>query len=129
MSTPSGHFSPKRGQLGIYQQIGRIIKELRTHHLGRVVSQDALATAVGTTSNTISRWETATYKPSLEDLEKVARYFGVPIGVFFPNIEPSARLQALMSATGDLDDNDLDELTRYAQFRKGRKALEKHKGK
>jgi transcriptional regulator with XRE-family HTH domain len=129
MSTPSGYKNPKRGQLGIYQQIGSIIKELRTRHLGRVVSQDELATAVGTTSNTISRWETATYKPSLEDLEKVARYFGVSIGVFFPNIEPSARLQALMSATGDLDDDDLDELTRYAQFRKARKSLEKHKDK
>jgi len=129
MSTQSGQSNPKRGQLGIYQQIGSIIKSLRTHHLGRVVSQDALATEVGTTSNTISRWETATYKPSLEDLEKIARYFGVPIGIFFPNIEPSERLQALMSATGDLDDDDMDELTRYAQFRKARKTLEKNKGK
>lgn len=115
--------------MGIYQQIGVIIKELRTRQLGKVVSQEALATALGTTPNTISRWETATYKPSLGDIEKVARFFGVPIAVFFPNIEPSARLQALMSATGDLDDDDLDELTRYAQFRKARKSLEDIKGK
>lgn len=128
-STQSGQNIPQKGYSGIYQQIGAIIRELRTHQLGRVVSQDALATALGTTPNTISRWETATYKPSLEDLEKVARYFGVAIGVFFPNIEPSARLQALMSATGDLDDDDLDELTRYAQFRKARKNLKDIKGK
>jgi hypothetical protein len=33
---------------------------------------------VGTTANTISRCETATYKPAISDLEKLARYFGVP---------------------------------------------------
>jgi transcriptional regulator with XRE-family HTH domain len=129
MSTPKGQNNPQKGTMGIYQQIGVIIKELRTRQLGKVVSQEALATALGTTPNTISRWETATYKPSLGDIEKVARFFGVPIAVFFPNIEPSARLQALMSATGDLDDDDLDELTRYAQFRKARKSLEDIKGK
>ena len=32
-----------------------------------------------------------------------------------------------MSATGDLDDDDIDELTRYAQFRKARKSLEDSK--
>jgi transcriptional regulator with XRE-family HTH domain len=110
--------------MNIYKLIGAKIRELRAHHLGKGVSQDALADAMGTTPNTISRWETATYKPSIEDLEKLARYFGVSISVFFPNIEPAARLQVLLSATGDLDDEDLDELTRYAQFRKARKSLE-----
>ena len=71
---------------------------------------------VNTTPNTISRWETATCKLSIEDFEKLARYFGTSISVFFPNIEPAAPVQALLSATGDLDDDDLDELTRYAQF-------------
>jgi len=88
------------------------------------MSQEALADALGTTSNTVSRWETSTYKPAIEDLDKIARIFGVSIAVFFPDIEPPKRLQALMSATGDLDDDDLDEVTRYAQFRKGRKQLE-----
>jgi transcriptional regulator with XRE-family HTH domain len=110
--------------MNIYQIIGAKIRELRTHHLGKGISQDALAEAMRTTPNTISRWETATYKPSIEDLEKLARYFGESIAVFFPDIEPAARLQVLLSATGDLDDEDLDELTRYAQFRKARKALD-----
>src|ERR1017187_1124959 len=108
----------------IYRQIGMKIRELRTHHQGAGISQEALAEKLATTPNTVSRWETATYKPSIEDLEKIARYFGVSIAVFFPNIEPGDRLQALMSATGDLDDNDLDEVTRYALFRKARKSLE-----
>lgn len=109
--------------MNIYETIGAKIRELRSHHLGKGISQEALADAMGTTPNTISRWETATYKPSIEELEKMARYFGTSISVFFPNIEPTARVQALLSATGALDDDDLDELTRYAQFRRARKEL------
>ncbi len=107
----------------IYRQIGSKIRDLRTHHQGTGISQDTLAQMLATSTNTVSRWETATYKPSIEDLEKIARVFGVSIGVFFPDIEPSARLQALLSATGDLDDEDIDELTEYARFRRARKGL------
>src|ERR1700728_961253 len=110
--------------MGIYRQIGAKIREMRMRQLGTVVSQEKLAEDLKTTPNTISRWEAATYKPSIGDLEKIARFFGVSIAVFFPDIEPGERLQALMSATGDLDDNDLDEVTRYALFRKARKSLE-----
>lgn len=106
--------------MGIYQNIGTKIRGLRTTQLGKVISQETLADALKTTPNTISRWETATYKPSVEDLERIARFFGVSIAVFFPDIEPGHRLQALMSATGDLNDDDIDEVTRYALFRKAR---------
>lgn len=107
----------------IYRLIGDQIRELRNEYGGQGISQEGLAREVGTTPNTISRWETASYKPSIGDLERLAKFFGVPITVFFPGIDPNVRLQALLSATGDLDDDDLDELTRYAQFRKARKAL------
>jgi|SRR5271155_5557885 transcriptional regulator with XRE-family HTH domain len=113
----------------IYKQIGDKIRDLRNVHNGKGISQDALAEEIGTTPNTISRWETAVYKPSVQDLEKLARFFGVNISVFFPNIEPGERIQALLSATGDLDDEDLDELTRYALFRKARKELDQAKKK
>jgi transcriptional regulator with XRE-family HTH domain len=115
--------------MNIYQTIGAKIRELRLHHGGKGISQDALAEAMRTTPNTISRWETATYKPSIEDLERLARFFGTSISVFFPDVEPAARVQALLSATGDLDDEDLSELTEYARFRKARKELEKPKHK
>ena len=113
----------------IYRAIGEKIRELRTTYGGHGLSQEALAREVETTPNTISRWETAAYKPSVGDLERLARFFGVPVTVFFPGMDASVRLQALLSATGDLDDDDLDELTRYALFRKARKALkEKRRG-
>lgn len=106
----------------LYSFIGAKIRELRRTYGGSGISQEALANEMKKTPNTISRWETASYKPTIRDLHKLALFFGVSISVFFPTTENS-RLQALMSATGDLDDEDLDELTRYAQFRKARKVL------
>jgi transcriptional regulator with XRE-family HTH domain len=110
----------------IYKPIGQKIRELRTTYKGRGISQDDLAEEMKTTANTISRWETATYKPSVTDLERLARFFAVPITVFFPQAATS-RINALLSATGDLDEDDFDEVTRYAQFRKARAELKKAK--
>ncbi len=106
----------------IYRFIGLRIRELRRHFGETGISQDALAAAMNTTANTISRWETAAYKPSADDLDKLARFFSVPISTFFRETE-DPRLQALLSATGDLHDDDFDELLHYARFRKARAKL------
>jgi transcriptional regulator with XRE-family HTH domain len=84
-----------------------------------------LAQAVETTANTVSRWETATYKPSISDLERLARFFRTPITAFFPQAEPKSRTNALLSATADLDDDNLEEVTLYAQFRRTRQRKKK----
>ena len=89
----------------IYDQIGSRIRELRTTLKGKGISQEELARAVKTTANTVSRWETAIYKPSIADLEVLARFFGVPIAMFFPEAQPASRANALISATADLDDS------------------------
>lgn len=105
----------------IYKAIGEKIKELRT---GRPdLSQEKLAAAVGTSANTISRWETAAYKPSVADLEKISRFFGVPLTVFFPDMQTDPKLQVLLSATGDLEPDDVEEIVRYAQFRRARRHM------
>lgn len=111
----------------IYMHIGEKIRELRTEFKGKGMSQEELAAKMQTTANTVSRWETATYKPSVIDLERLARFFGVPIGVFFPQAQATSQINALLSATGDLDEDDLEEVTRYAQFRKARAELKKAK--
>ena len=105
----------------IYEQVGKQIRELRTTLRGRAISQEKLAQAVKTTANTISRWETATYKPSISDLESLAQFFGVPITVFFPQAEPKSRTNGLLTATADLDDVDFEEVMLYAQFRNARR--------
>jgi transcriptional regulator with XRE-family HTH domain len=93
------------------------IKKLRTD---AKLTQDGLATKLGVATNTVSRWETGTYKPDIEDLEKIARYFKVSVLAFFPSEDPSTRpeLQALLRAAGNLNDSDLEELQRYAEFRR-----------
>jgi transcriptional regulator with XRE-family HTH domain len=126
MSTSTGQQHPQKGQMtSIYKGIGERIRQLRTARPD--LSQEKLAAELGTTANTVSRWETAAYKPSVADLEKISRFFGVPISVFFPEIEPSTKLQALLSATGDLEQNDLEEIVRYAQFRRARRHLKENK--
>jgi transcriptional regulator with XRE-family HTH domain len=113
----------------IYRNIGRKIRELRTAYKRKGISQEELADEMKTTANTISRWETATYKPSVDDLECLARFFGVPITSFFRLPEATPQMNALLSATDDLDEDDLDEVTRYAQFRRARRELKKAKSK
>lgn len=66
---------PKR-MPDIYEQIEKQIRDLRTTLRGQGISQEDLAQAVDTTANSVSRWETATYKPSISDLEKLAHFFG-----------------------------------------------------
>ena len=109
----------------IYKQIGEKIRELRTTLEGKGISQEDLARALKTTANTVSRWETATYKPSISDLETLARFFGVPVTIFFPQLQPISRMNALLRATGDLNDDDLEEVTLYALFRRTRRSRSK----
>jgi transcriptional regulator with XRE-family HTH domain len=112
----------------LYKFIGKKIRDLRSTHKGKGISQEELAQAVGTTPNTISRWETAAYKVSVGDLEQLSRFFAVPITEFFPSLEPNVTVNALLSATGDLDDKDIEELRDWALFRKARRALKEASG-
>jgi transcriptional regulator with XRE-family HTH domain len=102
----------------IYERIGERIREFRTAFNGKGISQETLAKHLDTTANTVSRWETAVYKPSILDIERMARVFGVPITEFFPQPPATARTGALLSAAQDLGDSDLEEVTRYALFRR-----------
>ena len=99
------------------------IRELRTGYAsGEGLSQEALAKSLGIAPNTISRWETGTYHPSIEDLEKLARFFGMPILTFFPNAEQMKedKVTPLLRTARELEDTDLEELQRYAEFRRAR---------
>jgi transcriptional regulator with XRE-family HTH domain len=112
----------------IYEQIGQKIRELRLAYPKGTLSQEALAGKIGAVANTVSRWETGTYKPTAEDLDKLARFFEVPITVFFPDLQgDKARVEMLASATGGLDQDDFAEVIKYAEFRKVRRALESGK--
>src|SRR6266498_3566581 len=86
----------------LYAFIGRRIAETRSR---AELTQAELARKLGKPTNTISRWETATYRPTAKDLERLAKLFKVPISMFFPpdlQAQPTGeQVQALLSALGD----------------------------
>jgi transcriptional regulator with XRE-family HTH domain len=109
----------------IFDYIGSKIRDLRTNYAeGEGLSQEALAKKLGVATNTISRWETATYHPSLDDLDRLARFFGVSILRFFPpeqaDTSTNDNVMALLRAAQELDPDDLEELRRYAEWRRAR---------
>jgi transcriptional regulator with XRE-family HTH domain len=112
----------------IYVQIGQKIRELRLAYPKESLSQESLAAKIGAAGNTVSRWETGTYKPTAEDLDKLARFFDVPISVFFPDAHgETSQAKMLASALGGLDKADFEEVIKYAEFRKARRALDSAK--
>ena len=101
------------------------IRELRvSYNNGEGLSQDALAKQLKVAPNTISRWETGTYCPSVVDLERIARFFGVSINSFYPSDmideNEDENLKALLRTARQLHPADLDELRKYAEFRRAR---------
>jgi len=109
----------------LIERVGQRIKEFRTAYGERGISQEALATKMGVATNTISRWETATVRPTIEDLEKLARFFGKSIEEFFPRSEVGTRqgqrMEALLRAA---DDKELDEVRKFAEYRRARMIYE-----
>lgn len=107
--------------MSLIEFVAQRIRDLRTQFGGEGISQEALANSVGVATNTISRWETGIYKPALEDLDKLARFFNVSVLEFFPSsgeqVE-NAEVAALLRAARNLSDEDVRELRRYAEFRK-----------
>jgi integrase len=77
---------------------------------------------LGVATNTVSRWETAVYRPTIEDLDKLARFFGKSILEFFPKEEVRTKrdekIDSLLRTAKQLKDADVEELRRYAEFRR-----------
>ena len=112
----------------LYEYIGQKIRQLRTEYPQGTLSQEVLAAKLNVASNTVSRWETGRYKPTPKDLDNLARFFHVSITAFFPDLQAdNVRVTALTSATGGLEDRDFEEVIRYAEFRKARRAMENAK--
>ncbi len=110
----------------LVKYVGQRIKDLRTSYAsGQGLSQERLAKEIDVATNTISRWETGTYKPSLHDLERLSRFFGVSMLEFLPEEETEAdeRITALLRTARKLEPADLEELHRYAEFRRTRSRM------
>ena len=101
------------------------IRELRvSYNNGEGLSQELLARHLKVAPNTISRWETGTYTPSFPDVERIARFFGVSINSFLPpamiDEDEDENIKALLRTARQLHPADLEELQKYAEFRRAR---------
>lgn len=115
--------------MDLLDHIAARIRDLRiNYNNGEGLSQESLATNLKVASNTISRWETGTYRPSVKDLERISRFFGVSIISFFPSemldAEEDENLKALLRTARQLHPSDLEELRKYAEFRRARSIYE-----
>lgn len=95
------------------------IREMRSTFGGSGLSQEQLAKELDINPNTISRWELGSFKPGIEELEKLSKFFGVSITEFFPkeNTFTKPEINALISTVQKLETEDLNELKKYAEFR------------
>ena len=115
--------------MDLLDHVAARIKELRvTYNNGEGLSQESLAIHLKVAPNTISRWETGTYRPSLKDVERISRFFGVSIMSFVPleliDQEEDENLKALLRTARQLHPADLEELRKYAEFRRARAIYE-----
>jgi transcriptional regulator with XRE-family HTH domain len=111
--------------MDLLDHVAARIKELRvSYNSGEGLSQEALAAHLKVATNTISRWETGTYRPGLKDLERISRFFGVSMISFFPDQmvddDQDENLKALLRTARQLHPADLEELKKYAEFRRAR---------
>ena len=112
-------------QMDLLDHIAATIRDLRVNYnSGEGLSQEALAKQLKVAPNTISRWETGTYCPSVTDVERISRFFGVSMMAFMPpemiGKEEDENLKALLRTARQLHPADLEELRKYAEFRRAR---------
>ena len=111
--------------MDVLDHVAARIRDLRvSYNSGEGLSQESLAIHLKVAPNTISRWETGTYRPSFKDVERIARFFGVSMMSFLPpdmiDDEEDENLKALLRTARQLHPADVEELRRYAEFRRAR---------
>lgn len=72
----------------ISKYVGNKIKYYRTLHN---ITQQEIGEFLGTTSQTISRYESGILEANQDVLFKLAEYFGISINEFFPPLHPNEK--------------------------------------
>ncbi len=99
----------------LYMQIGQRLKRARE---AKRLSQDELGALVGEGAIAISRWETASRKPNVEDLAKLAAALDQSILYFVEEVIPQDNFVARLNRlAGELDETDREDLLALARFK------------
>ena len=110
--------APKPDKDTLFQRIGERIRMARED---ASFKQDELGKLVGQSAVTISRWETATRRPSIDDLILLAIKLNRSIAYFTEEAPPQDDAYVQLTRTArELDQRDLRELQEYAEFRRRR---------
>lgn len=97
------------------EQLAAKLRETR-EYLG--LSQQFVATQTGLPRSAISDIERAVRRVDSLELQRLARLYRYPVGYFLgvEEEEASDALTALRAAASDLDDSDMQEVVRFANF-------------
>jgi transcriptional regulator with XRE-family HTH domain len=109
----------------------RVAARIREFRKLRRMSQRQLAESMDTATNTIGRWETQLHTPSVADLAKLAEVLNVPAvnflledtQTFLLEDTLTGKANEMLAAIRGLDDSDIDEVIRYAHFRRATSVL------
>ena len=93
-------------------EIGNQIRSLRVR---RGVTQEVMASALGVSTQTVSKWETGTNAPDISLLPEISAYFGVTIDELFALTDETRmeRIENLLRTYREADNSVLD---REAEF-------------
>ncbi len=102
--------------------IGERLKEARTY-LG--LTQELVAEELSIPRPAVSQIERGGRRVSGIELKKLATLYGRPVGWFFGDIEGTVgdtgeQTDALFRAMNDLDESDVEEVVRFAEFLRSR---------
>jgi len=103
----------------IYQRIAERMQQARSQaNNGKGFTQQELATLLGVTPVTLSRWETGVRQPSFDLLGLFAKLVNKPLSFFFEEQPQDDNFaQALLRITDELGDEEKQDILDYAHFR------------
>lgn len=104
------------------ERVGDRIRQARFQrqaHLGRAVTQTALAKTLGVSPGAVSQWENGTTEPSLAVLPKLAQALGVSAGWLAFGEEPAADDPTNPATARRLTEAELDRADAAAAKKRG----------
>lgn len=108
---------PAASDAQLYERIGRRIAQARDE---KRLKQDQLGEMIEESAITISRWENATRKPNVEDLDKLARALGRDVAYFVeedPKEIENEELRQLNRSLEQLSPEDQQEILAIVQIK------------
>ena len=79
---------------------GKLHIHLRAHRRARKLTQQTVADGINVAFNTVSGWETGARNMSMEDLERLAAFYGVHPAALLLAPEEGPRFEAMRRASG-----------------------------